>query len=67
MAGPSAASPRPEWLRVSGPRPGHSAGFLFCRVCKGRSKTHAAADAQVTPALVARVTDRLWQMDDEVE
>src|SRR5262245_49058187 len=31
MAGPAAASPRPEWLRVSGPRPGHSAGFfLYC-------------------------------------
>ena len=30
MAGPSAASPRPEWLWVSGPRPGHSAGFLLC-------------------------------------
>jgi hypothetical protein len=30
MAGPLAASPRPEWLWVSGPRPGHSAGFLLC-------------------------------------
>ena len=31
MAAPATASPRPEWLRVSGPRPGHSAGFfLYC-------------------------------------
>jgi len=30
IAGPSAVSPRPEWLRVSGPRHGHSAGFLLC-------------------------------------
>jgi len=29
MAGPAATSPRPEWPRLSGPRPGHSAGFLF--------------------------------------
>src|SRR5262249_18948206 len=29
MTGPQPRPPRPEWLRVSGPRPSHSAGFFF--------------------------------------
>jgi len=49
IAGPSAVSPRPEWLRVSGPRHGHSAGFLLC-IDRSRSESRLHPAGEAVPA-----------------
>jgi len=48
VTGPSAASPRPEWLRVPGPRPGHSAGFfVFIAQAPGKQRPNSGVFALI--------------------